>query len=146
MTGSNVINVLKGACECVWGGGAVPPGAKAFLLVTDSHRRSRLDSPFCIITQHRKFEFGDHRQSKKISNAQELTMQLSQTLSSSIAQIKVSNSPITNHTKKILSQRPPPFFQFLYNLKINFLYIVLMGEGFSALFLPLAAVVVEERF
>ena len=32
-----------------------------------------------------------------------------------IAQIKVSNSPITNHTKKILSQRPPPFFQFLYN-------------------------------
>ena len=83
---------------------------------------------------------------KKITNAQELTMQLSQTLSSAIAQIKVSNSPITNHTKKILPQRPPPFFQFLYNLKINFLYIVLMGEGFSARFLPLAVVVVEERF
>ena len=51
-------------------------GAKAFLLVTDN-RRSRLDSRFCVITQHRKFEFGHHRQSKKISNAQELTMQLS---------------------------------------------------------------------
>ena len=50
-----------------------PPGAKAFLLVTDN-RRSRLDSPFCVITQHRKFEFGHHRQSKKISNAQELTI------------------------------------------------------------------------
>ena len=69
--------------------GAVPPGAKAFLLVTDN-RRSRLDSPFCVITQHRKFEFGHHhlRQSKKISNAQELTMQLSQTLSSAIVQIQ----------------------------------------------------------
>ena len=92
------------------GGGAVPPppptGAEAFLLVTDvSHRytdnrRSRLDSLFFVITQHRKFEFGHHRQSKKISNAQGLTMQLSQTLSSAIAQIKVSNSPITNHTKR----------------------------------------------
>ena len=76
-----------------------PPGAKTFLLVTDN-KRSRLDSPFCVITQHRKFEFGHHRQS--ISNAQELTMQLSQTLSSAIAQIKVSNYPVTNHTKKIL--------------------------------------------
>ena len=86
MTGSNAINVLRG------GRGALrrlcPQTAKAFLLVTDN-RRSRLDSPFCIITQHRKFEFGHHRQSKKISNAQELTMQLSQTLSSAIAQIKV---------------------------------------------------------
>ena len=107
MTGSNVINVLKGAL----GGGAVPPGAKAFLLVTDN-RRSRLDSLFCVITQHRKFEFSHHRRSKKISNAQELTMQLSQTLSSAIAQIKVSNSPISNHTKKILPQRPPTFFNF----------------------------------
>ena len=84
-----------------------PPGAKAFLLVTDN-RRARLDSPFCVITQHKKFEFCHYRQSKKISNAQELTMQLSQTLSSAIAHIKVSNSPITNHTKKILPQRPPP--------------------------------------
>ena len=81
-----------------------------------------------------KFEFGHHRQSKKISNAQELTMQLSQTLSSAIAQNKVSNRPMTNHTKKILPQRPPPFFQFLYNLKINFLQSVLMGEGFPFLF------------
>ena len=75
MTGCTVINVLKGA---VGAGVAVTPGAKAFLLVTDN-RRSRLDSPFCVITQHRKFKFGHHRQSKKISNAQELTMQLSQT-------------------------------------------------------------------
>ena len=91
--------------------GLCPPGAKAFLLVTDN-RRSGLDSPFCVITQHRKFEFGHHRQSKKINNAQELTMRLhvSQTLSSAIAQIKVSNSPITNHTRKILPQRPPLFF------------------------------------
>ena len=110
MTGSNVINVLKGGSG---GGGCAPhpPGAKAFLLVTDN-RRSRLDSPFCVITQHRKFEFGHHRQSKKINNAQELTMPLSQALSSAIAQIKVSNSPITNHTKKILPQHPPPFFNF----------------------------------
>ena len=113
MTGSNVINVLKEVS-----GGLCPPGAKAFLLVTDN-RRSRLDSPFCIITQHRKFEFGHHRH--KISNAQELTMQLSQTLSYAIAQIKVSNSPITNHTKKDLAPAPCPCFQFLYNLKINFL-------------------------
>ena len=83
MTGSNVINVLKGGS---WG--LCPPGAKAFLLVTDN-RRSRPGSPFCVITQHGKFEFGHHRQSKKISNAQELTMQLSQTLSSAIAKIKV---------------------------------------------------------
>ena len=93
MTGSNVINVLKGGSVCVWGGGG-----------------GGLDSPFCVITQHRLFEFGHHRQSKKISNAQELIMQLSQTLSSAIA--KVSNSPIANHTKKILPQRPPPFFNF----------------------------------
>ena len=79
------------------GGGLWPPEAKAFSLVTDN-RRSRLDSPVCIITQHRKFEFGHHHH--KISNVQELTMQLSQTLSSATAQIKVSNSPITNHTKK----------------------------------------------
>ena len=113
--------------------GLCPPGAKAFLLVTDN-RRSRLDSLFCVITQHRQFEFGHHRQSKKISNAQELTMQLSQTLSSTIAQIKVSNSPFTNHTKKILPQRPPPFFNFL---KINL--IVLMGEGFPFFFFFLSS-------
>ena len=72
-----------------------PPGAKAFLLVTDN-RRPRLDSPFCVITQHRKFEFGHHhhRQSNKISNAQELTMQLPQTLSSAIAQIQKMHKKI----------------------------------------------------
>ena len=71
------------------GEGSIAPRAKGFLLVT-GNRKSRLDSPFCVITQHRKFEFGHHhhRQSKKISNAQELTMQLSQTLSSTIAQIQ----------------------------------------------------------
>ena len=115
MTGSNVINVLKGGSA-----GHSPSGAKAFLLVTDN-RKSRLDSPFCVIIQHRKFEFGHHRQSKKLSDAQELTMQLSQTLYSAIAQIKVSNSPITNHTKKDLAPAPSSFFQFLCNLKINFL-------------------------
>ena len=76
MTGSNVINVLKGRGGGLWGGLCPfppPPGVKAFLLVTDN-RRSRLDSPFCIITQQRKFEFGHHRQNKKIRNAQELTM------------------------------------------------------------------------
>ena len=73
----------------------MPPGAKAFLLVTDN-RRSQLDSPFCVFTQHRKVEFGHHhhKQSKKISNAQELTMQLSQTLSSSIAQIQKMHKKI----------------------------------------------------
>ena len=87
----------------------LPPGAKAFLQVTDN-RRSQLYSSLCVITQQRKYEFGCPRQSKKISNALALTMQLSQTLSSAMAQIKVSNSPITNHTKKILAQRPSPFF------------------------------------
>ena len=98
----------------------LPPGAKVFLLVTDN-RRSRPDSPFCVITLHRKFEFGHHRQSKKISNAQELTMQLSQALSATISQIKVSNSPITNHTKKDLAPAPSSFFQFLYITKDKFL-------------------------
>ena len=73
----------------------MPPGAKAFLLVTNN-RRSRLDSPFCVITQHRKVESGHHhhRQSEKISNAQELTMQLSQTLSSAIALIQKMHKKI----------------------------------------------------
>ena len=127
----------------------MPQGAKAFLLVTDN-RRSRLDSPFCVITQHRKFEIGHHRQSKKISNAQKLTMQLSQTLSSAIAQISFKQPNYKSH-KKDLAPAPSCFFffffffQFLYNLKINFLQSVFIGEGFSGSFLPLA-VVVEERF
>ena len=116
--------------------------SQSFLLVTDN-RRSRLDSPFSfyVITQHRKFEFGYTGKVKKISNAQELTIQLSQTLSSAIAQIS-----FTNHTKKDLAPAPSSFFQFLHNLKINFLYIVLMGRAFQLFFLPLAVVVVEERF
>ena len=116
MTGSNVINALRRGGGVRVSMGLCPPGAKAFLLVTDN-RRSRLDSPFCVSTQHKKFEFGHHRRSKKISNAQELTMQLS----SAIAQFEVSNSSITNHTKKDLAPAPSSFFQFLYNLMINFL-------------------------
>ena len=102
MTGSNVINVLKGVG--LWG--LCPPRAKAFLLVTDN-RRSRLDSSFCVITQHRKFEFGHHhhRQSKKIRNAQELTMQLSQTLSSAIAQIQKMHKKI-GEKKTRCTRRP----------------------------------------
>ena len=73
-------------------------------------------------------------------------MQLSQTLSSTIAQIKVSNSPITNHTKNDLAPAPSSFFQFLYNLKIKFLVDCFNGGGISGSFLPFAAVVVEERF
>ena len=97
------------------GGGAleaVPPprtpGAKAFLLVTDN-RRSRLDFPFCIITQHRKFEFGHHyhRQSKKVSNAQELTMQLSQSLSSAIAQIQKMHKKIGEKVVDLPAIRRP---------------------------------------
>ena len=71
-------------------------------------------------------------------------MQLSQTVSSAIAQFKVLNSQITNHTKKDLAPVPSSFFQFLYNLKINLLWIV-YGGGFSDSILPLAAVVVERR-
>ena len=35
---------------------------------------------------------------------------------------------------KDLAPAPSSFLQFLYNLKINFLQIVFMGEGFPALF------------
>ena len=57
-------------------------------------------------------------------------MQLSQTLSSAIAQFKVLNSPGTNHTTKDFAPAPSSFFQFLYILKINFLQIVLKEEVF----------------
>ena len=111
-----------------------PPGAKAFLLVTDN-RRSRLDSPFCVITQHRKFEFGHHyhRQSKKISNAQELTMQLSQTLSSAIAQIKVSNSPINKSHKKDLAPAPSSCFNGGRALRLFFFFFFCL-EGLIDVF------------
>ena len=74
-------------------------------------------------------------------------MQLSQTLSSAIAQISFKQPNYKSH-KKDFAPAPSSFFQFLYNLKINFLYIVLMGEAFQLFFffLPLAVVVVEERF
>ena len=115
MTGSNVINVLKGGL-C----GAVPQGAKAFLLVTDN-RRSRLDSPFCVITQHRKFEFDHHRQSKKISNA--LTGTDNAAITDFIFCYSTNQSfkqPNYKSHKKDLALAPSSFFQFLYNLKINF--------------------------
>ena len=124
---------------CAW--------SQSFLFVTDN-RRSRLDYPFCVITQHRKFEFGHHRQSKKDKQCSGTDMQLSQTLSSAIAQISFKQPNYKSH-KNDLAQAPSSFFQFLHNLKINFLYIVLMGGGglFSSFFfLPLAIVVVEERF
>ena len=73
-------------------------------------------------------------------------MQLSQTLSSSIAQINVSNSPITNHIKKILSQRPPPFSNFCITYKRKKSCVLFNWGGLSGPFLPLVAVVVEERF
>ena len=73
-------------------------------------------------------------------------MQLSQTVSSTIAQIKVSNSQITNQTKKDLAPVPSSFFQFLYNLKINLLWIVLMGEGFLALFRLLLLLLLKKDF
>ena len=60
-------------------------------------------------------------------------MQLSQTSSSTIVQIRFKQANYKSH-KKDLAPAPSSFFQFLHNLKINFLYIVLMGEGFSALF------------
>ena len=116
----------------MWGGGGGCAWSQSFLLVTDN-RRSRLDSPFCVITQHRKFEFGYTDKVKKISNAQELTMQLSQTLSSAIAQISFKQPNYKSH-KKDLAPAPSSFFQFLHNLKINFLYIVLMGRAFQLFF------------
>ena len=84
MTGSNVINVLRGGGAL---GAVTPPRPREPKLFCWSQVT---EGPFCVITQHRKFEFGHHhhRRSKKISNAQELTMQLSQTLSSAIAQIQ----------------------------------------------------------
>ena len=131
MTGSNVINVLKGALAGRGGEGA---WSQSFLLVTDN-RRSQLDSPFCVITQHRKFEFGHHRQSKK-------DKQCSETDNAAITdfifcystnQFQTAQLQITQ--KRSCPQRPPLFFQFLHNLKINFLYIVLMGGGlFSSFF------------
>ena len=114
--------------------GLCPPGAKAFLLVTDN-RRSRLDSAFCVITQHRKFEFGYYRQSKKISNAQELTMQL--IIRDFIFCYSTNQSfkqPNYKSHKKVLGPAPSSFFQFLYNLKISSLQIVLMGRAFRLFF------------
>ena len=86
-------------------------------------------------------------QSRTISNAQELTMQLSQTLSSAIAQIKFSNSPITNHTKRYC-----PCALLLFSISVKpkgkFLVECFNGGGLSSsffFFFSLAAVVVEER-
>ena len=59
-------------------------------------------------------------------------MQLSQTSSSTIVQISFKQPNYKSH-KKDLAPAPSSFFQFLHNLKINFLFIVLMGEGFFCL-------------
>ena len=113
MTGSNVINVLKGGS-----GGLCPPGAKAFLLVTDN-RRSWLDS-------------------------EELTMQLSDFIFCYRTNQSFKHPNYKSHEKDLVPA-PSSFSQFLYNLKINFSQIVLMGKGFSGCFLSSAAVAVEER-
>ena len=75
-----------------------PPRAKAFLLVTDN-RRSQLDSPFWQSHSTGKLNLVITDKVRRYA-VQELTMQLSQTLSSSIAQINVSNSYSTNQCFK----------------------------------------------
>ena len=70
-------------------------------------------------------------ESKTISNAQELTMQLSQTLSSAVAQIKSFKQP--NYKSHNKDHAPAPSFQAFFFF-------------FFFFFLPLAAIfVVEER-
>ena len=60
-------------------------------------------------------------------------MQLSQILSSAIAQIKVSKSPITKlqnyKSHKKICPSALLLFQFLYNLKINFFVGCFNGGG-----------------
>ena len=63
--------------------------------------------------------------------AQGLPVQLSQTLSSAIAQIKVSNSPITNHTKKTLPRRPPPFVLFVSASKTYIGSVLFRASAFT---------------
>ena len=55
-------------------------------------------------------------------------------LTSPSASIMAQNIQLFKSHKKDIAPAPSSFFQFLYNLKINFLQIVLMGEGFPALF------------
>ena len=69
-------------------------------------------------------------ESKKISNAQELTMQLSQTLPSAVAQIKSIKQP--NYKSHNKDYAPAPSFP-------AFIYIYIF-------FLFFTVVVVEERF
>ena len=61
-------------------------------------------------------------------------MQLSQTLSSAIAQIKSFKQPNYKSHKKDFASAPYSFFQFLYNLKINFFRLFFKGEGFPAFY------------
>ena len=75
-----------------------PPQAKAFLLVTDN-RRSQLGSPFWQSHSTGKLNLVITDKVRRYA-VQELTMQLSQTLYSSIAQINVSNSYSTNQCFK----------------------------------------------
>ena len=79
---------------------------------------------------------------KKISNAQELTMQLSQTLSSAVAQIKSFKQP--NYKSHNKDHAPAPSFPAFILYIYIYIYIFFF---FFFYFLPLAAVVVvEERF
>ena len=63
-----------------------------------------------------------------------------------IAQIKVSNSPITNHTKKYCPSALLLFSISVYP-KDKFHVDCFMGDGFGTFFfLPLAVVVVKKDF
>ena len=106
----NVINVLKGA----------------FLLVTDN-RRSWLDSSFCVITQHRKFEFSHHRQDKQCSGTENAAITDFVFCYSTNQSFK---QPNYKSYKKDFAPASSSFFQFLYNLKINFLVDCFNGGVF----------------
>ena len=79
-------------------------------------------------------------------------MQLSQTLSSAIAQIKVSNSPFINHKKKKKKKKkrfcPSALLHFSISVKPEDKFLVDCFNWGRAVcfFFPLAVVVVEERF
>ena len=113
MTGSNVINVLKGALA--GGGGGEEMGgcawSQSFLLATDN-RRSRLDSPFCVITQHRKFVFGHHRQSKKDKQCSGTDNEAITDFNFCYSTNQFQTAQLQITQKKILPQRSPPFFNF----------------------------------
>ena len=113
-------NRQKSSDPMGWVGAALGGCAKAILLVTDN-RRSRQDSPFSVIRQHRKFEFGHHRQSKKnkqcpgTDNAAITDFIFCYSTNQSFKQ------PNYKSHKKDLATVPSSFFEFLYNRKLNLL-------------------------